>query len=43
MDMKQIPRIKSEKERAVLKEKLGMKKLFKEVEKIPNFIRKKVG
>ena len=41
-DMKQIQKL-TEKERAVLKEKLGMEKLFKSIDNIPNFIRKKVG
>ena len=41
-DMKQIQKL-TEKERAVLKEKLGMEKLFKSIDSIPNFIRKKVG
>ena len=41
-DMKQIQKL-TEKERAVLKEKLGMVKLFKTIDNIPNFIRKKVG
>jgi len=41
-DMKQIQKL-TEKERAVLKEKLGMEKLFKTIDNIPNFIRKKVG
>ena len=41
-DMKQIQKL-TEKERAILKEKLGMEKLFKSIDNIPNFIRKKVG
>ena len=41
-DMKQIQKL-TEKERALLKEKLGMEKLFKSIDNIPNFIRKKVG
>ena len=41
-DMKQIQKL-TEEERAVLKEKLGMEKLFKSIDNIPNFIRKKVG
>ena len=41
-DMKQIQKL-TEKERAVLKEKLGMEKLFKSIDNIPNFIRKLVN
>ena len=41
-DMKQIEKL-TEKERAVLKEKLGMKKIFSTLNEIPAYIRKKTG
>ena len=41
-DIKQIEKL-TEKERAVLKDKLGMKKIFSTLEEIPAYIRKKTG
>ena len=41
-DMEQIKKL-SEKERAVLKDKLNMKKIFSTLEEIPAYIRKKTG
>ena len=41
-DMKQIKKL-TEKERAVLRDKLGMKKIFSTLEEIPAYIRKKTG
>ena len=40
--MEQIKKL-TEKERAVLKDKLGMKKIFSTLEEIPAYIRKKTG
>ena len=40
--MEQIKKL-SEKERAVLKDKLNMKKIFSTLEEIPAYIRKKTG
>ena len=41
-DMEQIKKL-SEKERAVLRDKLNMKKIFSTLEEIPAYIRKKTG
>ena len=41
-DMEQIKKL-SEKERALLRDKLNMKKIFSTLEEIPAYIRKKTG